>query len=163
VSISTPNGLPPINPVSEPAAIRNGNTAAKQAYSVGLEFEQLLVQQLSQEMASTTGTSDGSDGTDSSDGSSGGLMGSDPASSTYASLLPQALTTGVMSDGGLGIAMQIAAGIDPALRTSVSAQAGSAPAGSAAAGSAASAAAGSAAAGSAAGTAAPPASGGGAV
>ena len=120
MSISVPNGVPQVNPASEPPAIRSGNTAAKQAYAVGQEFEQLLVQQLAQEMTSTAGADSG-DGS-STGGSSTGPMRSDPASSTYASLLPQALTTGVMSAGGLGVAMQIAEGIDPALRTSVSAQ-----------------------------------------
>ncbi len=124
MSISAPDSVPQVNPASEPAAIRSGNTAAKQAYAVGQEFEQLLVQQLAQEMTSTAGTDSG-DGSSTGD-SSAGLMGSDPASSTYASLLPQALTTGVMSAGGLGVAMQIAEGIDPALRTSVSGQSSSA-------------------------------------
>lgn len=45
-------------------------------------------------------------------------MGSDPTSSAYASLLPQALTTSIMSAGGLGIAQQVATAIDPALGAS---------------------------------------------
>ena len=117
-------GVPPINPANEPAAIRNGDANAKQAYQVGLSFEQVLVDQLTQELASTaTGTggdsssSDGSSSDGSSDDSSSasGLMGGDPASSAYASMLPQTLTSSIMSGGGTGIALQIAKSIDPAL------------------------------------------------
>jgi hypothetical protein len=109
-------GLPPINAANEPAAIRNGDAEAKKAYQVGLSFEQVLVDQLTQELASTaTDSSDGS--SDGSDGSSGasGLMGGDAASSAYANMLPQTLTSSIMSGGGTGIALQIAKSIDPAL------------------------------------------------
>ena len=109
-------GLPPINAANAPAAIRNGDADAKKAYQVGLSFEQVLVDQLTQELASTaTDSSDGSsDGSDDSSGASG-LMGGDAASSAYANMLPQTLTSSIMSGGGTGIAMQIAKSIDPAL------------------------------------------------
>jgi Rod binding domain-containing protein len=109
-------GLPPINAANEPAAIRNGDADAKKAYQVGLSFEQVLVDQLTQELASTaTDSSDGSsDGSNDSSGSSG-LMGGDAASSAYANMLPQTLTSSIMSGGGTGIALQIAKSIDPAL------------------------------------------------
>jgi hypothetical protein len=109
-------GLPPINAANEPAAIRNGDVEAKKAYQVGLSFEQVLVDQLTQELASTaTDSSDGSsDGSDDSSGASG-LMGGDAASSAYANMLPQTLTSSIMSGGGTGIALQIAKSIDPAL------------------------------------------------
>jgi Rod binding domain-containing protein len=109
-------GLPPINAANEPAAIRNGDADAKKAYQVGLSFEQVLVDQLTQELASTaTDSSDGSsDGSDDSSGASG-LMGGDAASSAYATMLPQTLTSSIMSGGGTGIALQIAKSIDPAL------------------------------------------------
>jgi Rod binding domain-containing protein len=112
--IST-SSLPPINPALEPAAIRNGNQKAKQAYQVGLAFEQMLVDQLAQQLASTSGL-DGSSGDGSSgDGSAGSGGSSDPATSMYAQMLPDALTSGVMSSGGLGVAAQIAQSLDPAL------------------------------------------------
>jgi Rod binding domain-containing protein len=112
---------PTVNPATEPAAIRNGDANAKQAYQVGLSFEQVLVTQLTQELASTaTDSGDSSDSSDSGDGSSdssgaSGLMGSDPASSAYASMLPQTMTSSIMAGGGTGIALQIAKSIDPAL------------------------------------------------
>ncbi len=114
MSFSVPGTLPPIDPALEPAAIRNGNHTAKKAYEVGLAFEQMLVDELSQQLTATTG-SDGSSDPTSGGSSSGSIMGSDPASSTYAQMLPQALSSGVMSAGGLGIAAQVAQGIDPAL------------------------------------------------
>ena len=109
----------PIDQSLLPDNIRNGTPEQKQAYTSALGFEQMLVDQLSQAMASSASSdgssSDGGDGSDSSDtGSSSLLGGSDPASQTYAQLLPTALTSSVMSAGGLGIAQQLASAIDPA-------------------------------------------------
>lgn len=121
MSFSVPNSLPPIDPALVPAAVRNGDQQAKQAYQTGLAFEQMLVDELSQQLTATAGADGGSDGSDGSGGSDGGsdgssgIMGSDPASSTYAQLLPTALSNGVMSAGGLGVAAQIAGSLDPAL------------------------------------------------
>ena len=109
----------PIDQSLLPDNIRNGTPEQKQAYTSALGFEQMLVDQLSSAMASSASgdgsSSDGGDGSDSSDtGSSSLLGGSDPASQTYAQLLPTALTSSVMSAGGLGIAQQLASAIDPA-------------------------------------------------
>jgi len=119
-SIGGTGSLPPIDAANEPANIRNGNSAAKQAYQQALGFEDILVQQLTQELASTVtspsdGSSDGSDGTSSD--SSGGILGSDPSTSAFASLIPTALTQSIMSSGGLGIADQLAQAIDPSIGT----------------------------------------------
>ena len=115
---------PPINQALEPADIRNGNAQAKQAYQEALGFEDILMQQLTQELASTIsspsddsslgtgGSSDDSDSSDSSD-SSGGILGSDPSTSAFASMIPTALTQSLMSAGGVGIADQLAKAIDP--------------------------------------------------
>ena len=120
------SSLPPIDATNEPADIRNGNTAAKNAYQEALGFEDILVQQLTQELASTvtSPTNDSSldggsgDGSDNSSNSSGGILGSDPSTSGFASLIPTALTESIMSSGGLGIAQQLAQAIDPAIGTS---------------------------------------------
>jgi len=116
--------LPPISAANEPADIRNGNSAAQKAYQEALGFEDILVQQLTQELASTvtspadpSSSGDGSDGSDGSDSSSGGILGSDPSTSTFASLIPTALTQSIMSSGGVGIAQQLAQAIDPAIGT----------------------------------------------
>jgi hypothetical protein len=103
------SGLPPISgsvvpsldPAVEPAAVRNGPPAAKRAYQTGLAFEQVLVNQLTQELASTA---------------TGGSSSSDPTSNAYANLLPQTLGSAIMSGGGTGLAMQLATALDPALR-----------------------------------------------
>lgn len=112
------SSLPPLSAATEPASVRNGPPAAKQAYQEALGFEQLLVDQLSQQLAATVSspTSDGSS-------DSGGMMGSDPGTSAFASLIPQALTSGIMSAGGTGIALQLATALDPALGEPTSKQA----------------------------------------
>ena len=58
---------------------------------------------------------DGSDGSgsDDSSGGGGGLMGADPAAGAYADLIPQALSSSVMSAGGLGLAAQLASSFTP--------------------------------------------------
>lgn len=112
------SSVPVVDPALEPANVRNGNAQAKQAYATGLAFEQLLVDQLSQQLTATASSGDtGNDGSDGSGDGTSGIMGGDPASSTYAQMLPEALTSGVMSAGGLGVAAQIAGSIDPALGT----------------------------------------------
>ena len=123
--------LPVTDPLTEPASIRNGGQAAKNAYATGLGFEQMLVGELTQQMTATiSGTGSDSDGlggtTD--DGSGLGGASSDPAASAYSSLLPQALSSGLMSSGGTGIAMQIAQSLDPALASGAAAAAGTASA-----------------------------------
>jgi Rod binding domain-containing protein len=124
--------LPPINQALEPADIRNGNTQAKQAYQEALGFEDILMQQLTQELASTVSSpsddsTDSSDGSDDSSDSSGGILGSDPSTSAFASMIPTALTQSLMSNGGVGIADQLARAIDPQIGTPEGAASSSAP------------------------------------
>jgi Rod binding domain-containing protein len=121
------SGLPPIDAAHEPEVIRNGNAKAKQAYQTGMAFEDMLLNELTQEMTSTVPGLDGSSdglGSTSDDGlggtSSGDSSGSSSASSSlgaYSSMLPQALSSDVMSAGGTGLALQIAQSLDPSLGT----------------------------------------------
>ncbi|HJS95242.1 MAG TPA: hypothetical protein VJ741_13345 [Solirubrobacteraceae bacterium] len=109
--------LPPIDSALLPADIRNGDAKAKQAYQEALGFEDVLMQQLTQQLAATVtspgGDSSGSgDSSDSSSGS-GGLLGSDPSTNAFASLIPTALTQSIMSGGGTGMAYQLARALDP--------------------------------------------------
>jgi Rod binding domain-containing protein len=117
----TSTNVPVVDAANEPADIRNGNSAAQKAYQEALGFEDILVQQLTQELASTvTSPADGSGSSGSSGSSSdssGGILGSDPSTSAFASLIPTALTQSIMSSGGTGIAQQLAQGIDPAIGT----------------------------------------------
>jgi hypothetical protein len=126
-SIGVNAGIPSLNVADIPANIRNGNAAAQQAYTEGLAFEQVLVNELTTQLANTMGsgtldpTSDSSDSSDSS--SSGGLLGGSSASA-YSSLIPQALSSSIMSGGGLGMAEQFAAAIDPSLNDPTSSASG---------------------------------------
>jgi hypothetical protein len=61
--------------------------------------------------------SSGGDGGSGTDGSASGLLGSDPASSTYAQFLPDVLTSAIMSGGGTGMALQLAKALDPSIGT----------------------------------------------
>jgi Rod binding domain-containing protein len=115
-------GLPPVNQALEPAWVRTGSASTQKAYASALAFEQVLVQQLSQSMTATSGL--GGEGGESSEGSEAGSSeGSDAGSSGGAgmsagsgqlsSLLPQALSGGVMSAGGLGLAAQLTRALEP--------------------------------------------------
>src|SRR5579884_3304868 len=107
--------LPPINAALEPADIRSGDARAKQAYQEALGFEDILMQQLTQQLAATVTSpgGDASDSGDSGDGFATGLLGSDPSTNAFASMIPTALTQSIMSGGGVGIADRIARAIDP--------------------------------------------------
>ena len=113
--------LPPIDAANEPAAIRNGDQKAKNAYQTGMAFENVLVNELAQQLSATVPGLDGSDdglgGTsnDSSGAGSTGGVGGGGGLGAYSSLLPQTMATSIMSGGGTGIAMEIAKSIDPAL------------------------------------------------
>jgi hypothetical protein len=112
-SIGANAGIPGLNVADIPANIRNGNSTAQQAYTEGLAFEQVLVNQLSTQIANTMGSdpmassgdADGSSDSSSLSGSAGG----------YSSLIPQALTSSIMDSGGLGLADDFAQSIDPTL------------------------------------------------
>jgi Rod binding domain-containing protein len=112
-------GIPNLNVATVPADIRGGGSDAMKAYSEGLTFESMLVNELSQQMSKTMfgGTGDGS----STDGSSaGGSDGSSSSSmlggaSAYQSMIPQALTSSIMDGGGLGMAESFAQELDPTL------------------------------------------------
>lgn len=115
-SLGADAGIPSLNVADIPANVRNGDQRARQAYVEGLAFEQVLVNQLTKQMASSM-TDSGSSSTDpgsSADGSGGagaGLAGA----SAFSSLIPQALTQGIMSGGGLGLAEEFATAVDPSI------------------------------------------------
>ncbi len=108
--MSFTSGLPPIDASQLPADVRAASPARQSAYEAGLGFEQMLVQQLSQSLTDSSGDAASSDDGTSS---SSGLAGDSP----YASLLPDALTSGVMDAGGLGLARQLMDAIAPAAPT----------------------------------------------
>jgi Rod binding domain-containing protein len=134
-TIGSSAGIPNLNVATVPANIRSGGSTAMKAYSEGLAFEDMLVNELSQQLSKTMFGGTGVDGSSSSDGSSaaGGSSGTDGSSSSsmlggasaYASMIPQTLTSSIMSAGGLGMAESFAQELDPALLTQASGAAGS--------------------------------------
>jgi Rod binding domain-containing protein len=114
-------GLSIAEQAHEPAAVRNGSSAVKQAYSSAQDFEEMLMQQLSQSMLQSSGLG-GEGGGEGEEGSAEGSSGGEGGMLT--SLLPQALTEGVMREGGLGLATQLMSSLDPAAGASASAAAG---------------------------------------
>lgn len=117
-TIGADAGIPNLNVASVPAEIRHGDATAMRAYSEGLAFEDMLVneltQQLSKAMFDGSGSAEtGAPGADGGSGTPGGLLG---GAGAYASMVPQALTSSIMANGGLGMARSFAQELDPALR-----------------------------------------------
>ncbi|HVR04416.1 MAG TPA: hypothetical protein VMS02_00125, partial [Solirubrobacteraceae bacterium] len=122
-STSPAGGLPVTSQLREPAAVRNGSSAVKQAYSTAQGFEEMLLQQLSQSLAASSGLGgEGGEGETGAGGGEGeaGLGGGEEGGAAQAgggmlgSLLPQTLSEGVMRAGGLGLATQLVGALDPA-------------------------------------------------
>jgi Rod binding domain-containing protein len=92
-----------------PADVRKAGPKAEQLYETAVGFEQVLLQQLTQELQATTGgdgsSLDGSDGSDDSDDSSDDS--SDPSTSLMTQLLPDTLAQGLTGSGGIGIAREL--------------------------------------------------------
>jgi Rod binding domain-containing protein len=112
--------LPTVNQALEPASVRNGSPAVQKAYTSAVDFEEMLVQQLSQSLTQGTGLGGSEEGSEEGlegapEGGSGAAsgQGGGAANSQLAALLPQALTEGVMSQGGLGMAQQLMGSLDP--------------------------------------------------
>jgi Rod binding domain-containing protein len=126
-------GLPAVNQALEPAWVRHGSASTQKAYASALAFEETLVEQLSQSLTATSGLEGESsqDGEPESQegGTSAGAQGGE-----LSSMLPQALSAGIMNAGGLGLAAQLTQGLEgahPAARTGVSGGTSPAPGGSA--------------------------------
>jgi hypothetical protein len=99
-------GLPVVNQALEPEWVRKGSASTQKAYASALSFEETLVEQLSQSLASTSGmdsesAQEGEAGTGEGGAAAGG------GNSELSSMLPQALTASVMNAGGLGLAAQL--------------------------------------------------------
>jgi Rod binding domain-containing protein len=124
-------GAPAVDQALEPAWVRHGSAATQKAYASALAFEETLVEQLSQSLASTSGL-DGESSEGGSGSEAGGSEGAGASSSPISSMLPQALSAGVMHAGGLGLAAQLTHDLETADRaTRVQSSGGGAPAASA--------------------------------
>jgi hypothetical protein len=109
-------GLPPVDQATLPADVRSAPPAARNAYAAALGFERMLVTQLTSSLADSSGGAlGGTSSANGTDGTSDGTGGSSSTTSPYAGLLPDALASGIMDAGGLGLARQLAGAIDPAI------------------------------------------------
>ncbi len=103
-------GLPVVNQALEPAWVRHGSAATQKSYETALAFEATLVEELSRSLTATSGLGGESGQEDESSGEEGSsAMG---AGGPLSSMLPQALSSGVMSAGGLGLAAQMTRSLD---------------------------------------------------
>jgi hypothetical protein len=101
--------VPAATDVTQPAWVRNGSAQVQREYALGLEFERLLVQQLA---TSLTETTEPPGEGETREGGSGG------ATSVLSNMLPGALADGVVNGGGLGLAAELAKGMQPTTATS---------------------------------------------
>ena len=85
MSVSGLSGLPQVSEAALPAAVRNGSAKDKEAYKAALGFEQVLLGQLVKSMASDGPLSEG----------------------PYAAPVQDALSGGLISGGGLGLAQDL--------------------------------------------------------
>jgi len=88
---------PPIDTTQLPASVRQAGPKAQQLYATALQFEQLLVTELAQQLQSTDGSSGGTNGDGSSDGTT----------ALYQQMLPGALAQGITAAGGIGLAGEL--------------------------------------------------------
>jgi len=79
------NGLPQVPVTALPAAVRNGSAEDKQAYKTALGFEQILLGQLVDDMLPEDVLPQG----------------------PYSAPMKDAFTSGLIADGGLGLAAQL--------------------------------------------------------
>jgi Rod binding domain-containing protein len=82
MSVAGLSGLPQVSETALPAAVRNGSAKDKEAYKAALGFEQVLLGQLVKSMAADGPLSEG----------------------PYAAPVQDALSSGLISGGGLGLA-----------------------------------------------------------
>jgi Rod binding domain-containing protein len=96
---SLPAGVAPVNQALEPTWVRNGSAATQQAYHTALAFEEMLLEQLSGAL-----TQDGLQGESEESGEEGAPK---LGGGVFSSLLPQALSQGLVAGGGLGVADEL--------------------------------------------------------
>jgi Rod binding domain-containing protein len=100
------SGLPVVNQTLEPTWVRHGSASVQKAYQTALSFEEMLVEQLSQSLTATSGIG-GESGESGEASPEAGSPGAGASSGPFSAMLPQALTSGVMNAGGLGLAAQM--------------------------------------------------------
>ena len=84
-----------------PAWVRDGSPEVQRGYAMGVEFEQLLTQQMTSAMNATAGLGETEGGEE--EGSS-----ATPGAGVFSTLLSGALSQGATAAGGLGVAAELA-------------------------------------------------------
>jgi Rod binding domain-containing protein len=103
-------GLPIVSDAQLPAAVRSGSDSDKDKYKTAMGFEQMLVGQLVQTMVGSDGAA--ADATGTGDDDDTALDTSDPMTSgPFSGQMQDALSSALMSAGGLGLAGQIYKGM----------------------------------------------------
>ena len=106
--------LPPVDRTLEPGWVKHGSQATQRDYQAALAFERTLVEQLSKSL-----TAIGQSGEEGSpEGESGAAMGA--GLSQISSMLGPALSSSVMSSGGLGLAAQLTRAMEGPAQNSAS-------------------------------------------
>jgi|HubBroStandDraft_3_1064219.scaffolds.fasta_scaffold101563_2 Rod binding domain-containing protein len=123
-STSPAEGAPSVNQALEPAWVRRGSASTQKAYQSALAFEQVLVEQLSQSLTKTSGLGGESAGAGEASGEESSSSGAEAGGGPFSSMLPQALTSGVMNAGGLGLAAQMTHELQAASSTTDTAASG---------------------------------------
>ena len=93
--------LPPIDTSSIPPDVRKAGPEAVKVYGAALEFEGMLVQQITEQMFQSTQDDSGDE--DGTTGGDGGGVGAGP----YQSMLPSTLSDAITAGGGLGLAPEL--------------------------------------------------------
>lgn len=105
-SLTSTTGATPVDQANIPADIRKAGPKAQQLYETALSFEQVMLQQLTSALQTTT-QSDGSDDSSGDSSDDGSSDGSDATTNTMMQMLPNAFAQGLTSSGGVGIAREL--------------------------------------------------------
>ena len=103
-------GLPVVPPTLIPPDVRAGGARGERLYAACLGFEQLLTQALTSQIGQTLEGTDPMAGDPGGDGPPSQSIfdtGSDPTSSMYGQMIPDALNQGLTGAGGLGLADEL--------------------------------------------------------
>jgi Rod binding domain-containing protein len=114
-----PAGLPATNQATTPEWVRKGSPELQRDYALGLQFEQMLTEQLSGALTASAGLN--------GEGSEEEGGGSQAGSGMLSSMLPGALASGVTQGGGLGLAAELARQMAERTGTPISAEATGTP------------------------------------
>ncbi|WP_320669663.1 hypothetical protein [Patulibacter defluvii] len=98
MSVPAIGGLPPVDPRTLPAAVRNGSADDRRAYAAAVGFERTLLEQLATSMVATADPA---------------AEEGDATTRSARDLLPGALADALTAAGGIGLARELQATIAP--------------------------------------------------